>query len=120
LFATGFRFHPTSQRRHVPRTQKDLDALLKAKAEPAAWLAEREVRIQRGAGGLLVCCGQQELSDRQQVLAWHDGEWLQGRVRLLGDGRKALLNPVVALTRTRRSVTLAPGMRLRLRSKNEE
>jgi len=116
LLAMGFRYVSTRRRRRVPRTMKELEVWTRAAASPEGWLSERRVRIHREKGRAVVHCGPQEIGDGQKVLVWSDGEWVEGRVRLLGDGRKMLPNPRVILSGTRRSVALEPDLRLRLRS----
>jgi hypothetical protein len=119
LLTTGFRFFSTSQRRRVPRTLKELEAWIRAREGPDGWLPERRVRIRRDASRPVLRWGQHELVDGRQVLIWHEGDWLEGRVRLLGDGRKVLPNPVVTVRRTRRSVQLTSDVRLRLRANDQ-
>ena len=116
LLAMGFRYVSTRRRRRVPRTMKELEVWTRAAASPEGWLSERRVRIHREKGRAVVHCGPLEIGDGQKVLVWSDGEWVEGRVRLLGDGRKMLPNPRVILSGTRRSVALEPDLRLRLRS----
>lgn len=114
LLEAGFRYHGTRSRRRVPRTRKELEAWLAAQAAPEGWLAEKVVRVRRGASGPAVRWGPRELADRERVVVWHDGAWREGELLLTGDGGRPLAAPVVKLAR-RGSVALATGSRVRVR-----
>jgi hypothetical protein len=114
LFAAGVHFPATRERRRLPRTLRELDDWVAERERPDAWCAERRVRLQRGSRGVVVRCGERELAHGERLLLWHDGDWLEGKLGLRGDGRIALRNPVVRLTRRRRVVLLTAGARLRL------
>ena len=116
LFAAGFRFDATRERRRVPRTLREVEAWLAERQRPDGWVAERRARIRHRAGRPVVRCGELELEDREHVLLWHAGAWLEGTVLLPGPGGVPRA-PLVKLTERRRTVLLPSGARLRLRSK---
>lgn len=119
LFAAGFRFHATRERRRLPRTLRELDAWLAEQERPDSWVAERRALIRQRAGRPVVRCGDHELRDCEPVLLWYGGAWLEGKLLLPGPGRAHLRDALVKLTVRRRSVVLASGARLRLRSKRD-
>lgn len=115
ILGSGFRFWATARRQRVPRTMKELDPWLRGQSAPDGWLPEQKVRIARAAGRAALRCGRRAPRDRDDVLVWHDGDWRQGELRLLGDGGRRLPSPVVSLQAPRRTVVVSAGTRLRLR-----
>jgi hypothetical protein len=73
-------------------------------------------RLERGRPA--VQCGRQELADGERLLLFFEGSWLEGTLRLHGDGGVPIANPIVVLARPHRTVTLTIDSRLRLRRKN--
>ena len=114
LLAAGVLFHPSGERRRLPRTQRELARWRASALQSPTWLPERKVSLGPRAPARLVRWGRRTLAHQQPVLVWLEGAWHEGRLVLHGDGFAPLPSPVVRLRATRRSVPLTARSRLRL------
>lgn len=113
LIEAGHHFHSTSHRQAMPRTHRELESWLAARASEPEWLPERALVL--GADGVLRS-GRRVVHDREAVLVLSAGAWKEGTVRLLGDGARALSTPVIEMS-ARRYLAIDADMRVRLRAR---
>jgi len=118
ILRAGYRFRTTSRRQRFPKTLNEVDQWLESQRTGPAWLAERKLSVEKTPGGKLkVRSGKRTLVDDEPILILHDGTWIEGRMKLHGDGRKPLASPFVTLSSTRRNVPLTVRTRARIQSR---
>lgn len=114
LLAASLTFRASSRRRSIPRTPAEVDRWLALELQDDAWPPEGKVSVvTRPDGTLTVRCGRRTLVDRERVLVWIDG-WLEGVMRLRGDGGKHLVHPVAVVAAPPRTISLSAPTRLRV------
>ena len=118
ILAAGHRFRATRLRERLPRTLAEVDAWLNSRVRARAWLGEKTLSVEKGAGGSVrVRSGRRLLTDGEPMLVLRKGVWDEGRLKLHGDGGRPLPNPLVMFPGNRRSVPLVSCARVRLTSR---
>jgi hypothetical protein len=99
-----------------PRKLAEVDQWLESQKAGPAWAPEKALSIEKTPrGSVEVRAGGRTLGDEEPILVLHRGAWVEGRLKLYGDGRKPLPTPLVKLRSTRRAVALTPRTRARVR-----
>ena len=113
LIRAGYRFYSTSQRQLFPRTLRELESWLAERRAKQTWLPEQPIALVRGGA---IRWGPRLLKDCEPALVLVERRWLEGCVRLRGDGGVRLSSPVIALP-PRRFIPITAGLRVRLRGR---
>jgi len=116
LGLAGRRFRATRRRERFPRTLAAVGPWLELHERGRVWLVEKPLSVEKVPGGLEVRSGRRILADGEPFLILHRGVWDEGRLKLSGDGRRPLSNPMVTLSSTRRNVPITSRTRARVAS----
>jgi hypothetical protein len=118
ILRAGFRFLATSRRQRFPRKIAEVDPWLESQRMGRAWLAEKKLSVEKmPGGGVRVRSGQRTLTNDEPILILHGGTWIEGSVKLRGDGGKPLAGSFVTLSATRCTVPLTSRTRVRIQSR---
>jgi hypothetical protein len=119
IIAAGYRFRATRHRQRLPKKLSEVGQWLESQKSGRPWLAEKKLSLEKAAAGKLkIRSGPRTITDDEAVLVLHRGAWIEGRVKLHGDGHKPLSTPLIIVSSTRRNIPLTLRTRVRIRSRS--
>jgi hypothetical protein len=114
ILSAGHRFLTTGSRRRFPQKLGEVNQWLELQRTGYGWLAEKKLSLARTAAGLRIRSGRRTLADGEPILILRNGVWIEGKLKLYGDGHKALASAFVTLSSTQRNVPLTARTRARI------